>query len=91
MGALANDSCCARPAPRDVGTAAPSRRRSAHGEVGVKPSAAAHRCASTVTRCPRPAAHPVLFRGPYLVNPERGLILRTASRLDAVSAYPDPT
>ena len=38
-----------------------------------------------------PPLYPVIFRGPYLVSPERGLILRTASRLDAVSAYPGPT
>ena len=32
--------------------------------------------------------NPVVYWGPYLVNPERDLILRRASRLDAFSGYP---
>jgi hypothetical protein len=35
--------------------------------------------------------NPVIYWGPYLVNPERDLILRRASRLDAFSGYPFPT
>ena len=47
-------------------------------------------CAPTVTRCPRPAPSTRSSSG-GLHLATRGLIWRTASRLDAVSAYPDPT
>ena len=35
--------------------------------------------------------NPVVYWGPYLVNPEGDLILRRASRLDAFSGYPFQT
>jgi hypothetical protein len=35
--------------------------------------------------------NPVIYRGPYLVDPVGGLILGWASRLDAFSGYPDRT
>lgn len=68
-----------------------ARRRSAHG-LGVK--SLGRWVTGPLQRLPAVHAQPRLpgtLPGAYISYERRGLILRTASRLDAVSAYPDPT